>query len=627
MGLLDNIKDSSDIKKLSIPELYNLAGEIRELLIDVCSTNGGHIAPSLGTVELTLALHYVFDISKNPVVWDVGHQSYTHKILTGRKDKFHTLRQFGGISGFTSLKESKYDYFGTGHAGTSISATLGILEGKNITNKNHKTIAVIGDGAMTSGISFEALNQAGYLQRDIIVILNDNEMSISKNVGALQSFISRKITERSLLRFRKKLKDFIKNLPGFGESLYYVLKKAEDSWVSFFTPGIIFEGLGFHYLGPIDGHKIEHLIETFEHIYNWEGPILVHVLTKKGKGYKPAEENPELFHGIGPFDKTTGKVVKKSNLPSYSEIFGRSLTKFAETEKKIIAITAAMSKGTGLDYFKEKFPDRFYDVGIAEQHAVTFAGGIATQGLKPVVAIYSTFLQRAYDQIVHDICLQDLPVIFAIDRAGIVGEDGPTHQGLLDISYFINLPDIVIMTPSNGKELFDLLYTALSINKPCAIRYPRGNIPDNINVEKETPEKVQIGKFKVLSRGKDISIFALGKTLEPAMKCAEKLEKKGISVFLVNSMFAKPIDESVIIEAVKKTKVLLTVEDGIKYGGFGSFVNQFLSENGLIKNLKFYAHGYPTPYITHGAQGKIQQVYNMDSSGIFNLALKLLDRG
>lgn len=624
MGILKDLNDPKDIKKLSIPELYTLAGEIRELIIDVCSKNGGHIAPSLGTVELTIALHYVFNSPEDVIVWDVGHQSYAHKILTGRKDKFSTLRQYNGLSGFTSPSESVHDPFGAGHAGTSISAALGIVEGKRLKGERGKVIAVIGDGAMTAGMAFEALNQAGYLKRDLIVILNDNEMSISRNVGALQSFVSRKLTEKSLLKFRKKLKDFIKRLPGVGENLYFILKKFEDSWVSFFTPGIIFEGLGFHYLGPIDGHKIEHLIETFEHIYHWDDPILVHVITKKGKGYKPAEDDPELFHGIGPFDKETGKPIKASSKPSYSEVFGKSLTKFAGEDKRIVAITAAMAKGTGLDYFQKVFPERFYDVGIAEQHAVTFAGGLATRGFLPVIAIYSTFLQRSFDQIVHDICLQKLPVIFAIDRAGIVGEDGATHQGLLDISFLSPLCEIVMMAPSSGKELFNMLYTAIKLNRICSIRYPRGSIPDEGNLDEWEPEQIEVGKFRVLKEGRDIAILALGSTLVEAEKSAEELEKMGYSVCLIDPRFIKPLDEEKIVEIGIKTGRILTVEEGVIYGGFGSLVEAVIRERGLSNRVKLLIHGVKTPYLPHGSQSVIRKLAKLEKEGILEKALYLL---
>ncbi len=624
MDLLSRVNGPEDLKKLSLPELYALAGEIRKLIIHTCAKNGGHLASSLGAVELSIALHYVFNSPEDVIILDVGHQAYAHKIVTSRKDKFHTLRQYGGISGFTSREESPHDPFGAGHSSTSISAALGIIEGKRLKGRKGKAVAVIGDGSMTGGMAFEALNQAGYLGRDIIVVLNDNEMSISPNVGALQSFISRKITDQSLIKVRKKIKEFIKSLPGIGEDVYHVIKKAEDSVVSFFTQGIVFEGLGFHYLGPIDGHRLEHLIETFEHVAGWEGPILVHVVTKKGKGYAPAEADPERFHGVAPFDISTGEPLKKNTRPTYSDVFGKTLVQLAVQNSDIVAITAAMTSGTGLHHFQARFPDRFYDVGIAEQHAVTFAGGLATQGLRPVVAIYSTFLQRAFDQIVHDVCLQNLPVLFAVDRAGIVGEDGATHQGLLDIPLFNTLPNLVIMAPSGGRELASMLATGLTLTGPSAVRYPRGLIPDDFDPEKELPPPVEVGKSRVLSRGRDITIIALGHVFQACEEAAEELEKKGVSVRLIDARFVRPLDEKEFLTAARRTRKILIVEEGVITGGFGRAVEALIRSRKEFQNVKILVHGLHTPFVPHGNQEKMRALYQLDAKGILNQCYTLL---
>ena len=505
--LLDRINTPQDLKKLNLKQLTPLAEEIRELMVDTISRTGGHLAASLGVVELTIALHYVFDTPTDKLVWDVGHQTYAHKILTGRKESFPTIRQHGGISGFPKREESPFDNFGTGHSSTSISAALGMAETCALSGEKHKVIAVIGDGSLMSGIAFEGLNQAGHLKRDFIVVLNDNEMSISPNVGALSSYLSRLISGQTYNTFREEVKTILQRIPGIGKSMYRLAKHSEEFVKSIFVPGLIFEELGFKYIGPILGHRIDHLVDTFRNIKKLHGPLLVHIITKKGKGYKPAETDPVLFHGLGPFQKETGQPLSgKTGGPSYTKVFGDTLTRIAREDSRIIALTAGMTGGTGLDQFAREFPDRFYDVGIAEQHAITFAAGMSIDGYRPVVAIYSTFLQRAYDQIVHDVCLQNLPVIFMLDRAGIVGEDGPTHHGLFDISYLRHIPNMVLMAPKDENELQHMIYTAVHLKSPVAIRYPRGN-GTNVPLD-DSFQKLPVGKAELLRDGAAATIWA-----------------------------------------------------------------------------------------------------------------------
>jgi 1-deoxy-D-xylulose-5-phosphate synthase len=473
---LDEINSPEDLKQLARSKLPELAAEIRKVIIETVSRTGGHLAPSLGAVELTIALHYVFDAPKDKIIWDVGHQAYTHKLLTGRRDRFHTLRQHGGLSGFTRRSESPYDAFSTGHASTSISASLGIACGKCLKRDRTRVIAVIGDGSMTGGLAYEGLNQAGDLRKDLIVVLNDNEMSIAPNVGVVSSFLSRKLSAKHFVALREELKEFLRSLPKFGDDVYNLAKRTEESFKAFVTPGMLFEAFNFNYLGPIKGHRLDHLIDTLQNVKEMHTPVLLHVTTKKGKGYPPAEKNPTYFHGVGSFEIKTGNgTASKERPPSYTEVFGRTLVELAAEDERIVAVTAAMPEGTGLKAFSEAFPERFFDVGIAEQHAVTFAAGLATEGFRPVVAIYSTFLQRAYDQILHDVCLEALPVAFAMDRGGIVGEDGPTHHGLFDLSYLRSLPNMTVMAPMDERELRNMLKTALDHSGPIAFRYPRGS--------------------------------------------------------------------------------------------------------------------------------------------------------
>lgn len=622
--IIEKIKDPHDLKSLSLSELNELAGELRGLIIERVAINGGHLASSLGVVDLTIALHYVFDSPRDKIIWDVGHQSYAHKLLTGRFNEFSKIRQYKGISGFPKMDESPHDAFGTGHSSTSISAAIGIIEARDIIKSQipNKVIPVIGDGAMTAGLAFEGLNHAGHLKKDIMVVLNDNEMSISPNVGALSTYLRRIMTGDLYTRFRKETKSFLERLPRVGDPMLRIAQRAEETVKGFFAPGILFEELGFEYVGPIDGHRIDLLIETFERFKDFPAPVLIHAITKKGKGYEPAEKNPCLFHGVGPFDIETGRPCSSRQI-SYSEVFGDCLVKLAEDDERIVAITAAMTEGTGLTGFVKKFPKRFYDVGIAEPHAVTFAAGIATQGLKPVVAIYSTFLQRAYDEIIHDVCLQNLPVAFAIDRAGIVGEDGPTHNGAFDLSYLRHMPNMVVMAPKDGNELRNMLRTTISHNGPCAIRYPRGAVAD---VQEDiAPEIIPLGKAEVLRKGKDILIIAIGNMVLPSVTASGYLAELGISACVVNARFVKPIDIDLITNLANEIKCVITVEENTVLGGFGSAVMEVLAASG-INDLRIKMLGLPDRFIKQGAQNILRKELSLDPEGIAREAMTLVER-
>ena len=579
-SFLDKINSPADLKTLSLEDLRDLAEEIRKKIVETTSKTGGHLAPSLGTVELAIALHYVFDTPLDKIIWDVGHQAYAHKLITGRRDRFHTLRTYGGISGFPKRSESPYDTFDTGHSSTSISAGLGISTAKALKGEKRKVISVIGDGSMTAGMAFEGLNQAGHTEKDLIVVLNDNAMSIAPNVGAFSSFISRKMTGKRFVNLKKDLENFIKSLPGVGENILNFVRKSEDSFITFFTPGMMFEAFKFKYVGPIDGHRLDRLIETFNNTCHLEGPILVHVLTVKGKGYEFAEKDPAHFHGVGSFEIPTGFPPKgrPEVPPSYTKVFGDAMVDLARENQKLFAITAAMPEGTGLSEFAKIFPERFLDVGIAEQHAVTFAAGLATEDFKPVVTIYSTFLQRAFDQIVHDVCLQNLPVIFAIDRGGLVGEDGPTHHGQFDITYLRSLPNMVLMAPKDENELRNMLYTALQHEGPIAIRYPRGN---GVGVPLDSEYKlIPIGEAEIVREGKDLAIFALGSMVYPSLDAALMLEKEGVQAGVVNCRFAKPLDRK-LLEIASACGRVLVVEENTRQGGFGSAILEFFNDEGL----------------------------------------------
>ncbi len=616
--ILEKIDSPLDLKKLSLDELGLLSDELRQIIIQTVSVNGGHLASSLGVIETTIALHYVFNTPNDKIIWDVGHQSYSHKLLTGRKNRFSTIRKENGLSGFPKIEESEYDAFGTGHSSTSISAALGIIEGRDKNKENFKVIAVIGDGAMTGGLAFEGLNNAGHLKKDLIVILNDNEMSISPNVGALSAYMNRILTGEFYRKFKKETKSFLEGIPKVGGQVAKIAQKAEETIKGILLPGILFEELGFDYVGPIDGHNTELLIETFKRIKTSTSPTLIHVITKKGKGYEFSEKNPCGFHGVGPFELETGSPISSKNSINYSSAFGNFLTELAENDQRIIAVSAAMKEGTGLNCFAEKFPDRFYDVGIAEPHAVTFAAGLASRGLKPVVAIYSTFLQRAYDEIVHDVCLQKLPVIFAIDRAGIVGEDGPTHHGVFDIAYLRHIPNLVVMSPKDGAELKQMLEFAIKYQGPSAIRYPRGKVPDDLI----TGTEVTMGNGEILRDGTDIALIATGSCVIPALKAAEKLERDGIKAAVVNARFIKPLDKELILSIASRISKIVTIEESCLQGGFGSSILECLNDSGLA--VKVRRLGIPDRFVEQGQPDRLRAKYGLDDEGIYLSSLTFL---
>jgi len=624
LALLEKINSPADLKKISRDDLPQLAEEIRMAIVDVVSRTGGHLAPSLGAVELAIAIHYVFDTPRDKVIWDVGHQAYAHKLLTGRREQFHTLRQFNGISGFTRRSESPYDSFTTGHSSTSVSASLGIACAKHLKNENAKVIAVIGDGSMTAGIAYEGLNQAGDTHKDknIIVILNDNEMSISRNVGALSSFLSRKFSGKKIQEIRKELGDFLKSLPKFGDDIYQLAKRTEESLKTFVTPGMLFEAFNFEYFGPINGHKLNHLIDILNNIKYLNEPVLLHVSTQKGKGYLPAENNPVHFHGCTQFEVATGNCLdQKSPNPSYTQVFGDTMVQLAKADQEIIAVTAAMPEGTGLAQFSELFPERFFDVGIAEQHGVTFAAGLATENLKPVVAIYSTFLQRAYDQILHDVCLESLHVVFALDRGGIVGEDGSTHHGLFDLCYLRNLPNMVVMAPKDENELRRMLVTALKYDGPIALRYPRGEGTGTI-LEKDI-RPLPIGKAQILKEGKDVLILAIGQSVCEALDAHSELTQLGISATVVNCRFVKPLDVELIGPLAEKIPRIITVEENVRQGGFGSAVLEEFNDSG-ITGFQLERIGIPDTFVEHGPQNLLRSKYGVDAEAIVETAKRLV---
>ena len=625
MRLLKKIQSPSDVKKLSVEELRDLAEEMRETIIGIVSQNGGHLASNLGVIELTIALHSVFDSPVDKIIWDVGHQSYPHKLLTGRYERFPTIRQYRGLSGFPRCDESEHDAFGTGHSSTSISAALGIIEARDRNKKDYKVVAVIGDGAMTGGLAFEGLNNAGHLKKDLIVILNDNEMSISRNVGALSAYFNRILTGDFYQKFKRDSKMFLESIPKVGAPATKIAQKTEEMLKKLLLPGVIFEELGFNYVGPVDGHNIELLINTLKMVRKEKGPVLLHVITKKGKGYEFSERDPSLYHGIGPFKLETGSPLRGTQL-TFSDVFGQTLTELAGKDERIVAITAAMKEGTGLDSFAQKYPERFYDVGIAEQHAVTFAAGLAAQGIKPVVAIYSTFLQRAYDQIIHDVCLQNLPVVFAIDRGGIAGEDGPTHQGVFDISFLRPIPNITVMEPKNDVEFRMMLELALNHKGPVAIRYPRGKIPASPCKGSEiltgVPVPFRIGEAEILRGGKDIAVLAVGRSVFTALSAAARLEKDDVDVMVVNARFIKPIDRRLISSVASLVPKMLTIEENVLKGGFGSAVLEFFNEIEL-NQVRVRRIGIPDVFIEHGHQNDLRKKYGLDEEGIYQAVLSL----
>ncbi len=621
-SLLDNIDSPKDIRNLSLAELEILAGEIRDTIVQTVSRTGGHLAPSLGVVELTLALHAIFDTPNDKLIWDVGHQAYAHKIITGRKEQFATLRQYKGLSGFPKFKESEYDAFETGHSSTSISAALGITLAKHLKDDENRAIAVIGDGSMTAGMAFEGLNQAGHLEKNLIVILNDNEMSISPNVGAVSSFLSRKLSGKTMRRVKDHLVEKL-HVSDVGENILNILRKSEESFKSFFTPGMLYEAFNFDYIGPIDGHNLEDLLETFETVRdNAQGPVLIHVLTKKGKGYEPAEQNPDIFHGLGPFDIVSGKPHKiKGAPPSYTEIFGNTMTELAEKDDKIIAISAAMVSGTGLKKFAEEFPDRLFDVGISEQHAVTFAAGLASEGMRPVVAVYSTFFQRAFDQIIHDICLPNLPVTLAIDRGGVVGDDGPSHHGVFDLSYLRFIPNIIVMSPKDEEELQHMLFTAIHHNGPAAVRYPRGS-GCGVALANQF-KKLEIGRGELMLEGEDVLLLPIGNRVYPALEAAGGLKKVGINAAVINPRFIKPLDAELICGWARKCSRVVTIEDNVRQGGFGSAVLELFSRQKLY-GIKTCTLGHPDTFIEQGPQRTLWKNSHIDPPSIIRAAIKLM---
>ena len=597
--LLQRINSPEDIKKLDIPQLTQLAREIRGYIIQTTSETGGHLAPSLGVVELTLALHHVLNTPQDKIVWDVGHQAYAHKIITGRREAFHTIRQDGGISGFPKPAESPYDAFGVGHASTSISAAFGIASARDLAGEDFRVVAVIGDGALTGGLAYEGLNNAGASGRDIIVIVNDNSMSISSNVGAMSKYLTNLISNPLYNKIKSDIWDFTGKFERMGPRIRFAARRMEESLKGFIMPGVLFERLGFRYYGPIDGHNFAEMLHTMHEIKELHGPILLHILTKKGRGYRPAEENAPVFHGLGKFDKVTGVPFKSGSVLTYTEVFGRTMCDLAPVQPRMIGITAAMSLGTGLHHFGEKYPQRFFDVGIAEGHAVTFAAGMAAQGARPVVAIYSTFLQRAYDHLIHDVALQKLPVVLAIDRAGIVGDDGPTHHGIFDIAYLRTVPDLVVMAPRDEEELRHMLFTALHYDKgPVAIRYPRG-CGEGVELTSGF-ELLPIGRSETLDQGEEIVLLAIGHLARKASAAARILrEQEGISVEVVNARFIKPLDAAMLDDLAARFKVIITLEEGTIAGGFGSAVAEYLADHRTGK-AALIRRGLPDTFLSQG---------------------------
>ncbi|MHB0969203.1 MAG: 1-deoxy-D-xylulose-5-phosphate synthase [Thermoanaerobaculia bacterium] len=613
--LLESIESPHDLRKLDRRQLPQVAQEIRDQIIEVVSNLGGHFGGNLGCVELTLALHYVFDTPRDQLVWDTGHQSYPHKLITGRRDRFHTIRQHDGISGFCKREESVYDVFNAGHASTSISAALGIAVARDFRKEDYRVMAVIGDGALSGGMALEGLNQAGHLKRRLFLVLNDNDLSISNNVGAISGYLNQIIKGQRYNKLKDLAKGVMERIPLVGNKLQDFAGDVEELAKHMIVPGLLFEELGFKYLGPYDGHNLDLLIDTFEKYKDYEGPIILHVITKKGKGYVPAEDRPIWSHGVNPFDPKSGEVIKaKPAPPSYTAVFAEALVEMAKHDEKIVALTAAMPEGTGLDKFEKEFPERFFDVGIAEEHAVTFCGGMATQGMKPVAAIYSTFLQRAFDQVFHDVAIMDLPVVFALDRAGIAGADGPTHHGIFDMAYLRVFPNMICMAPKDENELRHMVKTAFETGHPTSIRYPRGN---GFGVERD-PElmSLPVGKGEVMrDGGKHATIFAIGIEVWPAVEATKILEKEGIDVAVINARFIKPIDEELVLRFCKPGAKILTVEEGSLAGGFGSAVMEKVQELG-IEDVSFHRIGIPDVYVHHGSQDILRAQHDLHTEGI-----------
>ncbi|MBU3176326.1 1-deoxy-D-xylulose-5-phosphate synthase [Clostridium estertheticum] len=617
--ILDDFNDINEIKKMTIQELNDFAKEIRHFLIEKVSKTGGHLASNLGVVELTLSLYNVFDFDKDKLIWDVGHQSYVHKILTGRKDKFDQLRNYDGLSGFPKREESKYDVFEAGHSSTSISAGAGIARARDLQKGDYNVISVIGDGALTGGMSFEALNDIGFRKTKMIIVLNDNQMSISKNVGGMSRYLSQFRIDPTYNRIKKEINSTLRKIPSVGDGMINSIQKIKNGIKQVVVPGMLFENMGITYLGPIDGHDIKEVSKVLKLAKKTDGPVIIHVITKKGKGYKFAEEQPNKFHSMGPFNPSNGELCS-SHKESYSEAFGEQIVTLAKENKNIVAITAAMPEGTGLESFSKEFSNRLFDVGIAEQHAVTMAAGMASQGLKPIFAVYSTFLQRAYDQILHDVCIQKLPVIFAIDRAGIVGQDGETHQGIFDLSYLSHIPNMTIMAPKCIGELKTMLTFAVKQDYPIAIRYPRGG--DNPNVKMSPINDFTRGKWETLLGGGKIAFIATGKMVQNAILVREKLLNMGIEATVVNACFIKPIDKTLLLDLVDKKYSLVTIEDNIVHGGLGSLVLEYV--NSLNKKARVINLGFNDEFVPHGSVDILYKLYKLDVDGIFDSILKLV---
>ncbi|WP_446899365.1 1-deoxy-D-xylulose-5-phosphate synthase [Clostridium sp. LBM24168] len=619
-SLLDNYKNIDDIKKMTFKQKSKLAKEIRKFLIDKVSKTGGHLASNLGIVELTMCILDVFDFNKDKIIWDVGHQSYVYKILTGRKNGFDSLRQFGGISGFPRCCESKYDFFQTGHSSTSISAALGMARARDIKNEKYNVIAVIGDGALTGGMALEALNDVGYRKTRLIIVLNDNQMSIAKNVGGVSKYLNKLRIDPKYNKFKQDVENLLMRIPNIGKGMAKYLEKLKNGVKQMVVPGMFFEDIGLKYLGPIDGYDIEELTKVLDLAKKIDGPVVIHVITKKGKGYKFAENNPGKFHGIGPFNCINGEIAV-SSIETYSQSFGNRLAELAEKNKDIVAITAAMRDGTGLKKFSEKFPERFFDVGIAEQHGVTLAAGMAKAGMRPVFAVYSTFLQRAYDQVIHDVCIQKLPVVFAVDRAGIVGADGETHQGIFDLSYLTQMPNMTVMCPKCTDEMNNMLKFALNQHSAVAIRYPRGG--DIVALK--PIEKFEIGKWEKIEGNGNIAVIAEGKMLQYAVLARRKLLKEGIDVIVINACFAKPIDRSMICELLDKNIDIVTVEDNILRGGMGSYILEYI--NTLDNKVRVLNLGLKDEFVPHGKPELFYKLYGLDTEGIKNNILEFVNKG
>lgn len=619
--ILDRIQKENDIKNLKEDELIQLSQEIRQFLIESISVTGGHLASNLGVVELTMALHLCFDLPKDKIIWDVGHQSYTHKILTGRREGFQTLRRYGGLSGFPKAKESDSDCFNTGHSSTSISAGLGMAAARDITGEDYHVVSVIGDGSLTGGMAYEALNNASQLEKNFIIVLNDNNMSISENVGGMSKYLANFRTADSYRGLKARVMKSLQKVPVCGEKLIEGIRNTKSSIKQLLVPGMLFEEMGIITLGPVDGGNIKELVEIFNEAKRVDGPVLIHVLTKKGNGYLPAEKNPARFHGAEPFDIETGKPLNKKVKATYTDVISSVMCQLAEKEPKLVAITAAMADGTGLSKFAKENKERFFDVGIAEQHGTTFAAGLAKMGLKPVFAVYSSFLQRAYDQVLHDVCIQNLPVVFAIDRAGLVGSDGETHQGIFDISYLSSIPNMTVMAPKNKWELADMMQYAVGFSAPIAVRYPRGTAYEGL---KEFRAPIQLGKSETIKEGSGIALFALGSMVQTAEQVAKRLEEQGVCATIINARFAAPFDKEKIKELATNHKLLVTMEENVTSGGLGEHIASFVNENNI--DIKVSIVAIPDAYVEHGNVERLKEDINIDNQSIFNKILGIYQK-